>query len=375
MDKDSKEIHKEIKQISILKEKISNGDIYALEQYFNIIPDDIRYWNMLKINMIELIMNYKNDNKENSNMSDDKEDSNNDTLKKSLNNNNTNNIIENNTIDREYILSFINSHSFSDAFISFKNTKDSINEYSIRMNISDIVEFINHNLSLTYKILKYNIKSYQVWNHRRYIMDMFKLYDKSITNILLLENRNFHCWNYIRNTCRYGGNELEEISKIMLKSDTMNYSAIWNIKNLDVRSFLFTDSANEAWWLHCSDGMYVRKYVEGYSEKMIVVLDKIIDDVLIECCMVYKKKLNCYSRVVVVKKEICSCKSIKVNGVILVSDGKKVYDGLEKLDGRNKYLLMEMLNDGVDVRDELLEVDPIRKRYYDNETCGFIMFK
>ncbi|KAH9411950.1 hypothetical protein HK407_02g03970 [Ordospora pajunii] len=238
-------------------------------------------------------------------------------------------------------------------------------------------------LSVCENALRSNPKSYQAWNHRRFMMLEFeeeaqkyaREEDALTARLLNFDPRNFHCWNYRMQVI---GNKTAR--------DLFNYSYLHHNMDEDPISIVYTDPLSPVGWEYLyvhrearrmKSGMYIR-IGEGCME---VVFEKpFVGELVIEV-EAMDEQLVCRSEVptMCLKRRICLCRApsrltLTVEGVEKrferEEDDLALPNAILRLESECIGALQCIVDCSKDAKErkkaveELVRIDPIRRKYY-----------
>lgn len=217
-------------------------------------------------------------------------------------------------------------------------------------------------MELTQKAIENDPKSYATWYHRYYFFKENReswFNEHRLCNILLmLDSRNFHCWNY----CLRNGFEN--------KLDLHNFSSM-HFK--DFRDeYLFIDPSDEGVWRS-----FQKKYANCSMGRLVIdnkrrCIEIEFNKPFVGTMNINQKRHNVDSvrkRVVINEEHI---EDIFINGIKMRIEeefGDGTVEDVLKLDGNCihalKYKLMYS-KDKASVLNHLIKIDPLRRHYYRN---------
>ncbi|KAG1699319.1 Geranylgeranyl transferase type-2 subunit alpha [Nymphon striatum] len=146
---------------------------------------------------------------------------------------------ENRELDEDALKLTTEILSLNPDFYSLWNfRKEIILEFKRTRKEEEIIKLFKDDLGFTEICLRNNPKSYCAWHHRHWVMQNTPKPDwerelKICNQYLLLDERNFHCWDYRRFVVQESGisnNKELEFSSEKIENNFSNYSA-WHYRS------------------------------------------------------------------------------------------------------------------------------------------------
>ena len=221
----------------------------------------------------------------------------------------------------------------------------------IRNNVNYDKHIISQD-NITVTGIQNNSKSYAVWNHRQYIYDFIdKERDCTLCQkLLLMDPRNFHCWNYLK------------ANHYKIKQDLENISSLgYNMIN----KMIMIDTTNAGYWkqLLIKPIMESFFWVKIYSDRALVIFSKPFKGKF-----AFNKKtylINNWSKILIIQDVIDESNLVLIEKPPIL----KVVLDLEPMNIYALECLLKFTDNHTErnnIKNKLKHLNPIRTHYYNN---------